>query len=63
MVARNTEQENLRAQLQVAYAEADLISGLCEQYSGEFLRHVGTATVVRDLEFLASALEGKDTPM
>lgn len=56
-------QEHLRVQLQNTYAEAELISGLCEQYSGEILRHVGTATAVRDLEFLSSTLEGKDTPV
>lgn len=56
-------QEHLREQFRVAYSEAELLSDLCHQYSGEALRHVGTSTVVRDLEYFASILEGHDTPV
>lgn len=57
------EQEVLREQLRVALSEAELMAELCEKYTGEPLRHVGTSTVVRDLEYFASVVEGKDTPM
>lgn len=56
-------QEQLRVQIRQAYGEAELMAGLCEKHTGELLKHVGTATVVRDLEFFASTLEGKDVPM
>lgn len=51
---------DLRRQIEVAYAEQELRAELCHSRSGELLRHIGTATVVRDLEFMSSVLDGKD---
>lgn len=36
---------------------------VCHERSGEALRHVGTATVVRDLEKIYSELEGEVEPI
>ena len=36
---------------------------LCIETSGETLKHVGTATVVRDLELIHRTLEGDDAPV
>lgn len=35
----------------------------CHEMSGEILKHVGTATVVRDLEYLSRVIQGEDTPI
>jgi hypothetical protein len=39
------------------------LAKLCAETSGETLRHVGTATVVRDLEYLSRIIEGNDAPV
>ncbi|KAF8314514.1 alpha/beta-hydrolase [Clavulina sp. PMI_390] len=56
-------QESLRAQLYRAHAQNTLIAELCDEHVGEFLNYVSTTAVVRDLEFFASVLEGKDAPV
>ncbi|KAF8314513.1 hypothetical protein DL93DRAFT_2167299 [Clavulina sp. PMI_390] len=58
-----SEQESFRTQLRTMYANSQLVAQLCMDYSGDFLIYVGTATVVRDLEFFASVLEGHDKPI
>lgn len=35
----------------------------CADTSGDTLRHVGTATVVRDLEYLSRIIEGDNAPV
>lgn len=57
------ELELIRAQLRITFAEDQLLAGLCEERMGDDLKHMGTATVVRDLENLATVIEGKDSPM
>ncbi|KAF8314503.1 alpha/beta-hydrolase [Clavulina sp. PMI_390] len=56
-------QESLRAQLYREYAENKLTTELCEKRVGDFLRYISTTAVVRDLEYFASVLEGKNTPV
>lgn len=46
-----------------ADAENAALARLCIEKSGETLKHVGTATVVRDLEFLSRIIEGDRTPV
>ena len=57
------ELNRLRSQFQTSNAEYELLAQLCDEHSGETLRHVGTTTVVPDLEYLSSVVEGKDTPV
>ena len=57
------ELDRLRSQFQTSNAEYKLLAQLCDDHSGETLRYVGTTTVVRDLEYLSSVVEGKDTPV
>lgn len=59
----SAELELIRAQLRVTFAEDQLLASLCEERTGDDLKHMGTATVVRDLEYLATVIEGKDEPM
>lgn len=47
-----------KAGLRIADARNEVLARLCEERSGEALRHVGTATVVRDLVTLWDALQG-----
>ncbi|KAI5121647.1 hypothetical protein M0805_001174 [Coniferiporia weirii] len=47
------------AGLRLADARNAVYARLCHERSGEALRHVGTATVVRDLERLYAELEGE----
>ena len=47
-----------KAGLRLADARNEVLARLCEEHSGEALKHVGTATVVRDLVKLWDALEG-----
>ena len=35
----------------------------CHETSGKILRHVGTATVVRDLEYMSRLIEGENAPV
>jgi hypothetical protein len=39
------------------------VAHLCRDVSGDALDHVGTPSVVRDLERLSSMMEGADTPV
>ncbi|KAF8586360.1 hypothetical protein K439DRAFT_1659729 [Ramaria rubella] len=39
------------------------LAKLCAETSGETLRHVGTATVVRDLEYMSRIIEGENEPV
>ncbi|KAF8522995.1 TAP-like protein-domain-containing protein [Gautieria morchelliformis] len=39
------------------------LAKLCSDTSGEALTHVGTVTVVRDLEYLSRIIEGDDSPV
>lgn len=39
------------------------LAKLCLEKSGDILRHVGTATVVRDIEFMSNAIQGEDQPI
>lgn len=39
------------------------LAKLCIETSGDTLKHVGTATVVRDLEYLSRIIEGDDAPV
>ncbi|KAG8748339.1 hypothetical protein FRC10_005886 [Ceratobasidium sp. 414] len=50
-------------QVRRADAENAVIAELCLNRAGEALRHVGTATVVRDLELLSQVIEGPETPV
>ncbi|KAG9074210.1 hypothetical protein FRC06_010842, partial [Ceratobasidium sp. 370] len=50
-------------QVRKADAENAAIAELCLNRTGEALRHVGTATVVRDLELLSRVIEGPETPV
>ncbi|KDQ20372.1 hypothetical protein BOTBODRAFT_26373 [Botryobasidium botryosum FD-172 SS1] len=50
------------AQVRQVNARAAALAELCQERTGEALKHVGTATVVRDLELLSRALEG-DAPV
>ncbi|QRV74200.1 Abhydrolase domain-containing protein [Ceratobasidium sp. AG-Ba] len=50
-------------QIRKADAENAVIAELCLNRTGEALRHVGTATVVRDLERLSQVIEGPETPV
>ncbi|CAE6402052.1 unnamed protein product [Rhizoctonia solani] len=47
-------------QVRKADAENAVIAQLCLNRTGEALRHVGTATVVRDLELLSRVIEGPE---
>ncbi|CAE7232063.1 unnamed protein product [Rhizoctonia solani] len=47
-------------QIRKADAENAAIAELCLDRAGEALRHVGTATVVRDLELLSRIIEGPE---
>ncbi|ELU43520.1 TAP-like domain-containing protein [Rhizoctonia solani AG-1 IA] len=47
-------------QVRKADAENAVIAQLCLNRTGEGLRHVGTATVVRDLELLSRVIEGPE---
>ena len=51
------------AGLRVADARNAALARLCIERSGDALKHVGTATVVRDLVRLYDELEGDDTPI
>lgn len=50
-------------QVRKADAENAVIAELCLNRTGEALRHVGTATVVRDLELLSRVIEGPEKPV
>ena len=50
------------AQVRLANARAMVVANLCQNRTAEVLNHVGTATVVRDLELLSRTIEG-DTPV
>ncbi|KAG8680216.1 hypothetical protein FRC08_016451, partial [Ceratobasidium sp. 394] len=50
-------------QVRKADAENAVVAELCLNRTGEALRHVGTATVVRDLELLSRVIEGPETPV
>lgn len=50
-------------QVRKSDAENAVTAKLCLNRSGEALRHVGTATVVRDLELLARVIEGPEKPV
>lgn len=47
-----------KAGLRIADARNEVLARLCEERSGEALKHVGTATVVRDLVKIWDALDG-----
>ncbi|CAE7232071.1 unnamed protein product [Rhizoctonia solani] len=47
-------------QVRKADAEKAVVAELCLNRTGEALRHVGTATVVRDLELLSRVIEGPE---
>ena len=49
--------------LRLADARNEALAQLCLEVSGEALKHVGTATVVRDLERIHRTLEGDDAPI
>ena len=51
------------ASVRKADATNAALAKLCADTSGETLRHVGTASVVRDLEYLSRIIEGDDTPV
>ncbi|KAL5536829.1 hypothetical protein ACEPAF_652 [Sanghuangporus sanghuang] len=51
------------AGLRIADARNAVLARLCQERSGEALKHVGTATVVRDLVRLYDELEGEDAPI
>ena len=36
---------------------------VCDQTMGDRLKYMGTATVVRDIDFMAKALDGEDALM
>ena len=36
---------------------------ICKEVQGDSLRYMGTTSVVRDIDFIATALEGKDSSM
>ena len=63
--ARNISDPENRASfvqnLRLADAHNAVLSKLCHRRSGDALKHVGTATVVRDLERIFSELEGEDS--
>ena len=50
-------------QVRKADAENAVVAELCLNRTGEALRHVGTATVVRDLELLSRVIEGPEKPV
>jgi hypothetical protein len=48
----------------VADAQNEAVYALCENTTGmDGLSHVGTVTVVRDLEFLSRTIEGENAPV
>lgn len=49
--------------LRLADARNAALAELCIEKSGEALKHVGTATVVRDLDRIYRTLEGDDKPI
>lgn len=49
-----------KAGIKLADARNEVFARLCHERSGEALKHVGTATVVRDLDRLYTELEGED---
>ena len=51
------------ANVRKADATNAVLAKLCTDTSGETLSHVGTATVVRDLEYLSRIIEGDDAPV
>jgi pimeloyl-ACP methyl ester carboxylesterase len=58
-----SEIEILRNQVRKLDAQRQVVGALCQERSGKSLRHVGTATVVRDLELLSRKIEGEETPI
>lgn len=53
--------EAWKAGMRLADARNAAVAQLCLEKSGSALQHVGTATVVRDLDTIFRALEGNDT--
>ncbi|KAF8518940.1 Alpha/Beta hydrolase protein [Hysterangium stoloniferum] len=51
------------ANVRRADASNAALAKLCAETSGETLKHVGTATVVRDMEYLSRVIEGDDAPI
>lgn len=51
--------EQHRQFLALKQAQAEL----CRKNMGDELKYMGTATVVRDIDFMSKALEGEDTKM
>ncbi|KAH8108143.1 TAP-like protein-domain-containing protein [Cristinia sonorae] len=60
----NASIEDIRKEVLIQQREADsllkTIFDLCEVNMGDELKYMGTATVVRDLDFMAKALDGPD---
>lgn len=51
------------ANIRKADASNAALAKLCADTSGDTLSHVGTATVVRDLEYLSRIIEGESVPV
>lgn len=51
------------ANVRRADARNAALAARCHEKSGEALNHVGTATVVRDLEYLSRVIQGEDVPV
>lgn len=49
-----------KAHVKIADARNKMLASLCHERSGETMKYVSTATVVRDLIALHDALEGND---
>ena len=48
-----------KASLKIADARSGTLMRLCEMQSGNVLKYVGTASVVRDMDRLTTELEGE----
>ncbi|KAJ7579876.1 Alpha/Beta hydrolase protein [Mycena floridula] len=63
----NITSENMRHELVLQYrqflAMVQAQGQLCAKNMGEELRYMGTATVVRDIDFMSKVFDGKDSPL
>ena len=63
----NSSLEEMRHDILVQQREMDAllktIFEVCDQTMGDRLKYMGTATVVRDIDFMAKALDGEDALM
>ncbi|KAJ7598797.1 Alpha/Beta hydrolase protein [Mycena floridula] len=63
----NLSSENLREELVLQYGQflamKQAQAQLCEKNMGDELKYMGTATVVRDIDFMSKVFDGEDAPI